>query len=245
MLRLPDIRAVAFDLDDTLCAYWDAAKIGLGVTLDTLEGGRGHWLPHWAAAFRGFCGDLKKSPWYDTYLREGEPTRTELMRLMLLEGGVDDAALARSLSDQYGEARDQALVLFPETLGTLQQVRALQLPLLVITNGPADIQRQELRTLGIEALFDHVLIEGEMGFGKPDARVFELALDLCGCSPSHVLMVGNSYSADIVPAVRHGWKTAWIRRPSDVAPSATGPEHRPSEGPIPDLEITDLREIFA
>ncbi len=245
MLFDPNLRAIAFDLDDTLCGYWEAARIGLATVFDGLDGGTERWLPHWAGCFRTFCSGIKATAWYAGYLKEGEPSRTELMRLTLLAGGIDDAGLARRLGDEYASARDGALTLFPEALETLDRVAALSMPLLVITNGPADIQRQELRTLGIEQRFDHVFIEGEMGFGKPDPRVFEIAASAVGRAAEALLMVGNSYSADIAPAARAGWSTAWIRRASDVAPSATAPEQKPNDGLTPTLVLDDLRGIFA
>src|SRR5579862_8239532 len=106
------VRAVFFDLDDTLCAYWDASKIGMrraferfgppGITVDEM-------IRHWAAAFREFSPTLKQTGWYDGYLKSGEPTRTEQMRLTLLRVGVTDPSRTAALSQAYFEERDRAL----------------------------------------------------------------------------------------------------------------------------------------
>lgn len=201
-------------------------------------------MAHWAVAFRAFCGPIKRTEWYSIYLKEGGPTRAELMRLALLEGGVDDPALAGRLGEAYGRLRDAALQLFPESLEVLDAFRAKGYPLALITNGPADIQRQEIATCGIETYFDLVLIEGEMGFGKPDRRVFDRAATHFGVQPEEMLMIGNSYSHDIKGAIQAGWRTFWIRRETDIAPSTNAPEERPADGPVPDLEADDLRAIL-
>ncbi len=246
------IRAIFLDLDDTLCAYWDASKIALRETFakHAPEGVSPEQMTKaWAEAFRKFSPDLKKTDWYPTYLKTGGVTRIEQMRLALLELGYDDPERAKSLGDSYGFLRDQNLQLFPEALEFLVAIKA-KYPLGVMTNGPADIQRQELQTLGIEHYFDVFLIEGELGFGKPDPRVYQMGFDqmaakLPGLKPEEILMIGNSYRHDILGAMEAGWQTAWVRRPSDFAPSATEPESKPENAPDPTIEIGDLRELGA
>jgi HAD superfamily hydrolase (TIGR01509 family) len=245
------LKAVFFDLDDTLCAYWDAVRIGLRETFERfeLEGvSTDTMIDHWAAAFRGFCPGIKQSEWYEGYLKQGEPTRTELMRRCLERAGCRDADRAKTMADFYASARLRALALFPDAKAALIALgRRLQLGL--ITNGPADVQRQEIRALGLEGRFRHILIEGELGIGKPDPRVFDLALSLCEAEPSQALFVGNSYAHDVLPAIRAGWKTVWIRRESDVPPSA-GAQGRPLERvppgePEPDRMLTELSSLPA
>lgn len=61
-------------------------------------------------------------------------------------------------------------------------------------------------------------------------------------------MVGNSYSHDIRAALEFGWHAIWIRRPSDVPPSAAGetlePEAFPAGAPEPDAVIGELSELL-
>lgn len=246
------IRAAFFDLDDTLCAYWDASKRALKETFE-LHAPDGVDYPEmvqaWAEAFRKFSPELKKRETvYQTYLREGGPTRIEQMRLTLRELGLEDEDRAIALGGSYGTLRLKYLQLFPEAREVLDAFKA-RMPIGVITNGPADIQREEINALGLNHDFQVELIEGELGFGKPDPRVYELALELISAfapklQPSEILMVGNSYGHDILGALKAGWQTAWIRRASDFAPSATEPESKPEHGPEPTATIGDLRELL-
>jgi putative hydrolase of the HAD superfamily len=247
---LTDVKIVFFDLDDTLCGYWDASKVALRNTFDS-HAPSGHtpeeMVEHWATAFREFSPTLKKSGWYENYLRKGEPTRTEQMRLTLLRAGIDDPEEAKKLSDLYAEERNHNLKLFPETLEVIQTLSA-KYPLGLITNGPADIQRQEIATLGIEPYFQHVYIEGEMGRGKPLPEVFEMIASEVKRKPNEILFVGNSYAHDVQPAILAGWHGFWVRRESDVPPSMAGqrsqPEEMPEGSPTPDAIISDLREVL-
>lgn len=248
MEAFQNIEAVYFDLDDTLCGYWEAAGAGLREAFEACRPmGKepDEMLGHWGTAFRNFCPSIKGSDWYAEYLKSGESTRNELMRLTLIEAGLpDEDGLSLRIGDAYAAARDRHLKLFPDALELLAALKP-RVPIGLITNGPADIQRQEIATLGLDQWIDHVFIEGEMGEGKPLASVFRRAEQAVGLPPEKIVFVGNSYGHDIRPAVEAGWKTIWIRRPSDVAPSAgdARPEERPVDGPAPDAVVGSLAEV--
>ena len=240
------IRAIYFDLDDTLCGYWDAARVGLRKAFDrhphpgyTTE----EMIHFWGLAFREFAPSLKKTEWYARYLCDGGSTRLEQMRRTLIHASSGDLHLAQKLADAYAEERDDHLKLFEDAVFTLTQLKA-KYPLGLVTNGPADVQRQEIATLGIGRFFDNVFIEGEMGVGKPEPEVFRRAQAAVGLKPEELLFVGNSYGHDILPAIENRWRTAWVRRPSDLPPSTSLPEHRPEGAPEPDVEIGDLRSLL-
>lgn len=242
------VKVVFFDLDDTLCAYWNAAKKGLRLTFEEHpEHGTTAtaMIEHWGEVFREFAPTIKHTHWYEKYLESGEITRIELMRRTLERVGNYDENLAEQLSNTYYVERHAALELFPEALGVLQRLHGT-FELGLITNGPADIQRQEIATLGIADMFGCVLIEGETKKGKPNPEVMRMAEEQTGCKGAQVLFVGNSYKHDVCPAREAGWRQAWVRRPSDVPPTSqrTGPEGLPEGEPEPDMTIEDLRELL-
>lgn len=253
MAPFAEVRAVFFDLDDTLCGYWDACKIALREAFAE-HGPEGHdvetLVRHWAAAFRGFAPNLRQLGLYETYLKTSEPTRTEQMRRTLARLEMEDDERASRLSQHYMERRDANLCLFPDAIPLLNRLREEGYRMGLITNGPADIQQQEIATLRVGEYFDPIYIEGEVGYGKPDPRVLQSAAEAVGQPPERILFVGNSYGHDIRPAIEAGWKTAWIRRASDVPPSADEsetlkPEERPANAPAPDVEIAELSALPA
>lgn len=242
------VRAIYFDLDDTLCAYWDATKVALRQAFDAhpvADQDTEDMVRHWASAFRDFAPTLKQTGWYEGYLKSGEPTRIEQMRLTLMRVGIDDPIHARNLSQTYMELRDVALALFPDALDLLDYLKS-KYPLGLITNGPADIQRQEVVTLNLESYFEpRVFIEGEIGEGKPLQTVFKKAQDAVGVEAHEILFVGNSYDHDVAPAIKAGWRTIWVRRESDVPPSAdpateSKPKNKPQGAPDPDAIVDNL-----
>jgi HAD superfamily hydrolase (TIGR01549 family) len=89
-------------------------------------------------------------------------------------------------------------------------------------------------------LWDYFIISGnsaEVGFSKPDPRLFRYVLDRACCHPGEALMVGDRLDNDIAPAKRLGLKTARIRVGwySDVEPR--------SDEEQPDYEASSLLEL--
>jgi len=242
--------AIFFDLDDTLCAYWDAAKAGLKSCFSEVltDGVTPQQLHHaWVLEFRKFCPHLKNFGWYERYLADGGSSRTELMRLTLQSLGIDSPSLAERLSASYYAHRHSNLKLFPESLEVLDQLSQCS-SLGLITNGPADVQNLQIDLLRIRGYFKWIFVEGELGFGKPDPRVLERAERSAGSSGPQLLMVGNSYRSDILAAIEKGWDTFWVRRDSDVPPSAgednVRPEELPENHPRPTFEYSNLLPLL-
>ena len=247
--RLSKVKAIYFDLDDTLCGYWDASKKGLreAFELNPIPGvSTDDAIAAWGGAFQGFSRDLKKIPdLYDAYLTSGAPTRTHQMRLTLEGLGQPSDEFAARLSQAYMERRDANLKLFPDAISVLDTL-SQRFKIGLITNGPADIQNQEIDTTGIRNYLHAIFIEGEQRVGKPEKIVFDRAAAAMECDPEDLLMVGNSLHHDIRPAIEFGWATVWTHRATDVPPSSkTGkPEPIPTEGPLPDLIVNHLSEIL-
>ncbi len=217
------LAAVAFDMDDTLCDFagseaaarkamaWRlATEFGLDPDLlhETYEAIDQRRLAHGASGWWTRTGALAH--------------RTENWRLTLQRFGVEDPELPLILAREHEAIRRRHLYLFPEALPVLRALHG-QLPLVLITNGPADNQRSQAELLGLTAFFDHILVEGELGYGKPDPRVFRLAEERVGAPPEAWLMVGDNLRADVAGALAAGWRSVWVNRrgaarPADLAP---------------------------
>ena len=136
--------------------------------------------------------------------------RREVVQIALDEIGVDDPGLARQIGDLYHDLRDAGLQPFADAIDTVSWLRASGCRLALLTNGSADMQRNKINRFGLADLFDLILIEGELGFGKPDPRVYTRALDSLGVAPSHTWMVGDNLEWDVAQPQRHGIYGIWI-----------------------------------
>jgi putative hydrolase of the HAD superfamily len=137
--------------------------------------------------------------------------RTEIVRLALAGMNVDRPGLAERIGAEYCALREARMHPIPGAIETVRWLRD-QTPcrLALLTNGSRDAQRRKLERFAIADLFDHVLIEGEMGFGKPDPRAFERALGAVETPPEETWMVGDNLHWDVGQAQRMGMRGVWV-----------------------------------
>jgi putative hydrolase of the HAD superfamily len=78
-------------------------------------------------------------------------------------------------------------------------------PLHILTNGFAEIQSKKLKGAGLESYFQTVVNAEDVGFKKPDPRIFAFALDKAKATASESLMIGDDLEADILGAKNCGF----------------------------------------
>ena len=80
----------------------------------------------------------------------------------------------------------------------------------LVANQPREA-RELLCRLGLDRYFKLVVISDEVGMGKPNPEIFEVALKLAGCPPEKAVMVGDRLDNDVAPAKKLGIKTICIK----------------------------------
>lgn len=88
----------------------------------------------------------------------------------------------------------------------LEDLKKLELKQVVISNWPPSLSNM-LQAHGLSNYFDYVLSSGVLGIKKPNLKIFKFALDKMRLDASEVIMIGNSYDFDIVPAKSMNIKT--------------------------------------
>lgn len=242
------LRAVFFDLDETLLDHRGAARAASTI----LAGELGHPDPAaavalWFALEREF---------YDRYLA-GELTyarqQRERARALARSAGheLTDAAADAAFAVYRGHYRDSWRA-FPDVAGCLDGLRTRpQLRWGVITNGDPDNQRRKLDRIGVLDEMDVVVTSGEVGWAKPDPRIFAEACVRMGVRPAEAIVVGDRVDVDVVGARGAGLTGIWL----DRGPLDGGQfDGRPRDGgagsgaapPAADVEtITSLSELPA
>ena len=99
--------------------------------------------------------------------------------------------------------------------------------LALLTNGAAVAQRRKITRFELADLFDAILVEGELGFGKPDERVYERALSALDVKPSDAWMVGDNLEWDVAAPQKLGLSGIWIDTRGRGLPeqSSVRPDH--------------------
>lgn len=225
------------DLDDTILddsgqvhECWQLACAGQAERLDPLEASSvadairatSRW--YWADAERHRAGRLALNA-----------ARREVVRLALLDLGIDDRSLADDIGDAYSERREAGMEPLPDAIDTVRWLRESGRRLALLTNGAGPAQRKKIVRFGLAELFDVILIEGELGFGKPDERVYHRALAALDVRPSDVWMVGDNLEWDVAAPQKLGMSGVWI----DLRGAGV-----PSERAVrPDYVVRSLSEI--
>jgi putative hydrolase of the HAD superfamily len=136
--------------------------------------------------------------------------RGEVVRLALAEMGVDDPDLARRIGDTYHALRNQLIKPFDDAVSTVRWLRSQGCRLALLTNGGSQAQRDKINRFDLGSLFDSILVEGEVGFGKPDPRIYVRALDDLRVAPAETWMVGDNLEWDVAGPQREGIAGIWI-----------------------------------
>jgi HAD superfamily hydrolase (TIGR01549 family) len=76
-----------------------------------------------------------------------------------------------------------------------------------------------LNEAGFGDSLDVILDSVQVGFAKPDHRIFEMGLKQLGLLPHQVCFVGDSLERDMVPAKDMGMKTVWLTGPNTYIPA--------------------------
>ena len=102
-----------------------------------------------------------------------------------------------------GEAQRLWSWVLPGVREALCRIADAGLELAVVSNSDGSVE-SGLETLGLRRHFSAVFDSQLVGYEKPDPRIFEKALEVCGADPARTLHVGDLYAADVVGARKAG-----------------------------------------
>lgn len=236
-------KAVLLDMDDTIIAF----EHGIDLDACWTKVCSAHLGADDAAAVDSLVTEIKaQAGWYWSDAgrhREGRMdlamARTRIVESALRQLKLEDkASWPRSIAIDYGTERNNAIYPFAGAIETIRTIRSLGIKLVMITNGTSIEQRSKIERFGLAPLFDHILIEGEFGSGKPETSVYEHALQLVGVQPQDAWMIGDNYEWEVIAPQRLGIRGVWIshNRPLPQSSSAVNP---------PFLSISSLSELQA
>ena len=223
------IRAVTFDLDDTL---WDVEP-----AIERAERDLRAWLtascPDMAARYgREALFEIRSALIAKTPRLQHDVSelRVQVLKAALLDcgyrageaerlarAGFEVFLASRHVIEYYGHAAEVL-----RALGQRYLIGAL-------TNGNADVRR-----LDIGPLFHFAIQAGDVGMSKPAPAMFEEAMRRTRLGPAEIVHVGDHLENDVAGAKRLGWYTIWVNRASAPAPDGEG---------AADAEISCLSEL--
>ncbi len=103
---------------------------------------------------------------------------------------------------------------------TLAELRARGYRLAVLSNWDERL-RPLLTRIGLDTHFEEIFVSCEMGFEKPDPRLFESVETRLGASGVEILHIGDSHHHDVLGASARGWRAIQAFSNSTSAPDCT------------------------
>ncbi|MGM0717712.1 MAG: HAD family hydrolase [Halobacteriota archaeon] len=138
------------------------------------------------------------------------PVRRRALRRAFESAGtaVSDADIA-AFADAYRRRRLDRLIPMDGAEALLDALSATH-AVVVVTNGPAELQREKLDRTGLTARVDALAVAGCCGTAKPDPTLFEIAFERAGESMASAVHVGDA-RFDVEGAIAAGLDPIFLR----------------------------------
>ena len=212
------LKAVIFDLDNTLYDFDAAHRVAFGAVRDfacerlSLTPERFDALHREAAeVLKARCG------------ANSAAIHNRLLRFqVLLERIGRPFSLAPKMADLYWSKLFDVMEVFPGAAEALRALRGMGLKVGVGTNMTAARQYAKLERMGIMDDVDFIVTSEEAGAEKPDRRLFDLCAEKAGCPARQCVFVGDSLKSDIGGALGAGMRAVWLHPGSDPSDAPEG-----------------------
>jgi HAD superfamily hydrolase (TIGR01549 family) len=205
------LKAVFFDLDDTLFDHKHSRRCGLKalksvysdlnkISIRELEKEHERLLA--ANYTRALDGDITI-----------EDAMAERIRFLFSKFGLClDQEEINKATTYYQDAYSLNRQSIPGVRTVLNCLKDMHLITGVISNGILEMQKEKLNICGISDLLDYVIVSEDVGIRKPDTGIFIAALQRINARSTDIAYIGDSWETDIVPANSIGIRTIWLNR---------------------------------
>jgi len=220
------IKALTFDLDDTLWEVWPVVEHAEQLLYEWLAG----YYPRIATRFtslelRELCDEIAADQ--PTIAHDRTRLRKEALQLAARRAGYSEFDVEAAFAVFF--AARNAVELFAEVRPTLKRL-ARRYTLASLSNGNAD-----LRLIGLDDVFAFSLNAIDVGAAKPEALMFEEACRQLQVLPEQVVHIGDDPIHDVQGGLEAGFRTVWVNRNGRDWPG----------GARADAEISNLAELEA
>ncbi len=225
-----------FDLDDTLWNFSQNSLLTLHeiypiFKLDRYWSDVNSWIDDYHAANSALWRRYERGE-VDT-----ETLRVERFSQPLSGAGYDGddiLAFSKELDTRYLSMLGAKSLTVHGARELLERARRLGYHVGVLSNGFSDVQYNKLKNSGLDRYVERVVLSEEVGYNKPDRRIFDCACQMVGATADDSIMVGDNPSTDIAGAVSAGWRAIWFN-----------PNHIDSPVPAGVPVVDSLDKIFA
>ncbi len=202
------IRAVLWDIDDTIFDYANADRTGMMQHLQA-EG----LADGYDSADQALCRwrEITEVHWARFSAGETDWQGQRRDRVRAFTGRTLADPEADAWFDRYIVHFEAAWSLFPDAVPALDLL-AGEYRHAVLSNSSLLNQERKLRVLGVRDRFEVMLCAADLGVSKPAAAAFHAACEALGLPPGEVMYVGDQPDIDARGAVEAGLAGVWLDR---------------------------------
>jgi len=220
------VRAVVFDLDDTLYPEQQYVRSGLRAVAGHLAGPEHGIDEVYNFLWQQFEHGDRRRVFNTTLTRIGRP---------------DDEQVIAELVGLY-RCHRPALHLDDATERIIRELRRRGYRLGLLTDGYLPAQRLKVEALQLQDRLDHIIYTEQLGreFWKPHTRAFEMMGDFLACTGQQCVYVADNPAKDFIAPAELGWHSVRVQLPQGL--------HRDCSVPPADeaqTQIGELAELLA
>ena len=218
------IKAVIFDLDDTLISEKEYIRSGFKVVSDKI----------------GSDFNLDAKYIYEIIYSEFEVDSKNVFNRTLDKLEVEyEIEYIKELINTYRNHMPN-IKLYDDAKYIIEKLYSKGIKLGIITDGYAVTQRNKLNVLNIEKYFEHIIVTDELGreYWKPHKKSYELMKLKLNLDYEEMIYVGDNISKDFVTANKLGMHTVMINREDGVYSNLKFENEYKAK-----IEVMDLKDI--
>lgn len=196
------IKAVVFDLDDTLISEKEYVLSGFRTVSKTIS-------------FR-YNLDFKKV--YEKMIvlfnESSQKVFNRILKNFDIEYSKEDIVNLISIYRQH----EPKIKFYDDVIPTINKIKKMGIKIGIITDGYKETQRRKIKALRCEELFDEIIITDEFGreFWKPHERAYRIIAEKLDVKLHEMIYVGDNETKDFVGANRLNINTVKINRLNGV-----------------------------
>jgi HAD superfamily hydrolase (TIGR01549 family) len=204
------VKAVLFDLDDTLFDHRYAARCVLRQFRESHPALQAYSLEFLEQEDFRILGE-KHAQLLAGFIDVDLARIQRIQALFACCGEHISTSYAQQLAQQRQSIYRESRRAVPGAIALLQALRP-HVRIGVVTNNFTREQEGKLDACGLSPLVDSLVTSEDVKHTKPDPRIFEAALGQLNCDSHDAVMVGDSWEIDIVGALNAGIRPIWFNR---------------------------------
>lgn len=214
---MTQIKAVLFDLDDTLYDHRFSSRNGLEILKLNFDCFKNVPLDELEKEHLKLLNEIHLSKVLSGLLTIDE-ARAERYKRLFSKYGIDaNAEIIEKARNLYSTAYTSNRRAVPGAAELLEMLKG-NFKIAIVSNNFGSEQKAKIDVCGFGKYLDAIVTSAEVGFTKPSPEIFLLALDKLKCQPDEAVMIGDSWDMDITGARNAGIRAIWFNRYGNKSP---------------------------